>query len=111
VLDCLIYTIAAPPLGSECHHIETEHVVRDELRTVLDWKVLGQELRLPQEILVAIDDDNPKAEHKRRETIGAWFNYQEKPCWEAVVGALKRMALNNLANEIAIRYGVKYNEV
>ena len=73
--------------------------------------MLGQELRLPQEILVIIENDNQLTEHKRRETIGRWFDSKEKPCWETVVGALKRMVLNKLAYRIAEKYGVKYDEV
>ena len=107
----MFYIVAAPKLDSECHRIKDERVVRDSLSTVSDWKVLGQELRLPQKSIDEIDIDNQKAEHKRREIIHKWFDYQEKPCWEAVVGALKRMALNNLANQIAEKYEVKYNEL
>ena len=68
-------------LGYKCYLVEAEHIVRDELlhATVLDWKVLGQELRLPQEILIGIDYDNQRLEHKRKETIRTWFDSEESP--------------------------------
>ena len=66
---------------------------------------------MPRQVLENIDSNNPKAERKIIETIHAWFNIKEKPCWEMVVRALKRMLLKKLANEIAERHGVNYNEV
>ena len=52
----------------QCYLVKAEHIiVKDELCTVLDWKVLGQELRLPQEILIGIDYDNQRLEHNYEE--------------------------------------------
>lgn len=105
------FLLSASTHKSDCHPVEDVGGVRDELRSVTDWKTLGEELQVPHQVLENIDSNNPKAERKIIETIHAWFNIKEKPCWEMVVRALKRMLLNKLASEIAGRHGVNYNEV
>ena len=107
---CFPFLLSAPKHKPDCHPIEDVSVVRDELRSVTDWKTLGEELKVPHEVLENIDSNNPKAERKLVETIRAWFNFMEKPCWEMVVKALKRMLLKKLASEVAGRHGVDYNE-
>ena len=106
-----LFFLSASTHKLDCHLIEDVSAVRDELRSVTDWKTLGEELQVPRQVLENIDSNNPKAERKIIETIHAWFNIKEKPCWEMVVRALKRMLLKKLANEIAGRHGVNYNEV
>ena len=106
-----LFLLSASTHKLDCHLIEDVSAVRDELRSVTDWKTLGEELQVPRQVLENIDSNNPKAERKIIETIHAWFNIKEKPCWEMVVRALKRMLLKKLANEIAGRHGVNYNEV
>ena len=71
--------------------IEDVSAVLDELCTITDWKMLGEELQVPHQVLHNIDSNNPKAERKIVATIHTWFNITEKPCWEMVVRALKRM--------------------
>ena len=105
------FLLLASTHKSDCHPVEDVGGVRDELRSVTDWKTLGEELQVPRQVLDNIDSDNPRAERKIIETIRAWFNIKEKPCWEMVVRALKRMLQNKLASEIAGRHGVNYNEV
>lgn len=109
-LSCFLFILSAPKHKPDCHPIEDVSVVRDELRSVTDWKTLGEELKVPHEVLENIDSNNPRAERKLVETIHKWFNSMEKPCWEMVVKALKRMLLKKLASEIAGRHGVNYNE-
>ena len=82
---------------SDCHPIEDVSAVQDELCTIKDWKTLGEELQVPHEVLENIDHNNPRAEHKIVETIHAWFNATEKPCWEMVVRALRKMLAKKLA--------------
>ena len=96
---------------ANCHPIEDVSAVLDELHSVTDWKTMGEELKVPREDLEAIDNDNRKTEHKRKETIRKWFSSMETPCWEMVVRVLKKMKEKNLANKIAEKYGVKYTEL
>ena len=102
-----------PTQGPEanCHPIKDVSAALDELSSITDWKTLGEELKVPQEDLEAIDHDNRKIEHKRKETIRKWFSNTERPCWEMVVRVLKKMKEKNLANKIAERSGVNYTKV
>ena len=93
------------------HPIKDVSAAIDELSSITDWKTLGEELKVPQEDLEAIDHDNRKIEHKRKETIRKWFSNTERPYWETVVRVLKKMKEKNLANKIAERSGVNYTEV
>ena len=103
--------LSAPTHNSNCHTIEDISAVLDELRPITDWQTLGEELGVPWESLGAISSNYQKAEHKMRETIRKWFSNTERPCWEMVVRALKKLKEKNLANKIAENYGVKYTEL
>ena len=106
-----VWPTQEPWSEANCHRIGDVSAVLDELHSVIDWKTMGEELKVPQEDLEAIDNDNRKTEHKRKETIRKWFSNTERPCWEMVVRALKKMKEKNLANKIAEKYGVKYTEL
>ena len=106
-----MFLLSASTHKLDCHLIEDVSAVQDELRSVADWKTLGKELQVPHQVLENIDSNNPRAERKIIETIHAWFYIKEKPCWEMLVRALKEMLLKKLANEIAGRHGVNYNDV
>ena len=84
----------------------------DELRDIQhNWDELGLELGLKQSQLDATDSDKRTTDQKRRDVIMKWFKNSVPPCWEDVVRALKKMNENNLANKIAQRYGINYEQV
>ena len=103
------FLLLASTHKSDCHPIEDVSAVLDELCTITDCKMLGEELQVPHQVLHNIDSNNTKAERKIVATIHTWFNITEKPCWEMVVRALKRMLPKKPA-WIAGRLGVNYNE-
>ena len=106
----LSFFFTVPQHILDCHPIEDVSAVRDELHSVTDWKTLGEQLKVPQEVLETIDSNNPKAERKIAETINAWFKITEETCWETVVRALKRMLLKRLAKKVADDHQVKYSK-
>ena len=61
-----VWPTQEPWSEANCHHIGDVSAVLDELHSVTDWKTLGEELKVPQEDLEAIDNDNRKMEHKRK---------------------------------------------
>ena len=56
------FLLLASTHKSDCHPIEDVSAVLDELCTITDWKMLGEELQVPHQILHNIDSNNPKAE-------------------------------------------------
>ena len=78
---------------------------------ISDWKYLGEELGLTSTTLDRIKLDQHNELHKLKETIRTW--YQTNPdnsCWEVVIRALTKMAMNRIAKVIADKQGLDWKQ-
>ena len=80
-----------------------------ELASVSDWHRLGLHLGVPDYELDQIKRSHPAegCDEWKRETFSLWLRRTPSASWGDVVGALRRMRENTIAERIELKYIVK----
>ena len=82
------------------------HVLVNELRTVIQWYLLGIYLGLHPSTLDAIKKDGRDTKECLTQTLVEWQR-RVIPTWPAVVKALVGIGRERLASHLATKYGIQ----
>ena len=68
---------------------------------MVDWHQLGIQLGIPPHLLATIEANHQQNERRKTETLDLWLRRTPSASWGDVVGALRRMELIRVAENIA----------
>ena len=84
------------------------------LREVIDWKLLGVQLKMNIDDLKTIECDYSRLTERKIELYRLWLKGDTNPTWENVFDALKQMGLHDLARRVQSEFcpaGIKGHQL
>ena len=88
-------------------------VLFTELREVIDWRTLGEELEVSLSRLDEIAVDIWEVRHRRKAVLREWYDSAGNPQWRDVIRVLLKPSMGvkrRLAQRIAEQHGCEWEE-